>query len=77
MNYEQEIKDLKVKIDTAQLNKVKAETRLEQLENDRNALLEQLSTLGVEPENLDAHIENLEQEIAQLLEEAKSLLPDD
>ena len=62
MNYEEELKKLKEKINTASTMKVKAEAALESIENNRKEYLE---------------INSLKTEINSLLEEANSLLPKD
>ena len=46
MNYEKDIKILKERIDRAQIDKVRAETRLEQLEKERDALLPRCRSMG-------------------------------
>lgn len=75
MNYENEIKNLKDRIDRAQMNKVRAETRLEQLEKEKDALLAEMKEYGVEPDTLEQEIQRLEQELATLLQQANDLLP--
>lgn len=75
MNYEQEIKTLKDRIDRAQIDKVRAETRLEQLEKEKEALLAEMSEYGVHPDTLDTEIARLEKEVGDLLQEASELLP--
>lgn len=75
MNYEQDIKRLKERIDRAQIDKVRAETRLEQLEKEKEALLTEMNEYGVTPDALDAEIDRLEKEVASLLEQAAELLP--
>ncbi|WP_308552241.1 hypothetical protein [uncultured Peptoniphilus sp.] len=77
MNYEEELKKLKEKINTASTMKVKAEAALESIENTRKEYLEQVKNLGVDPQNLESEINSLKTEINFLLEEANSLLPKD
>lgn len=77
MKYENEIKILKERIDRAQIDKVRAETRLEQLEKEKDELLAEMKEYGVAPDTLDQEIDRLETELAGLLQEAARLLPED
>ncbi len=75
MNYEKDIQLLKEQIDKAQMNKVRAETRLEALEKEKEEILQEMAQFGIKPEELDSEIEKLEAEIQTLLSEAQNLLP--
>ncbi|MDI9502030.1 MAG: hypothetical protein GX291_08420 [Tissierellia bacterium] len=77
MNYEKDIKILKERIDRAQIDKVRAETRLEQLEKERDALLAEMQEYGIKPEDLDKEIARLDKEVGDLLQKAAELLPED
>ena len=77
MDAEKEIHELKQKIDKAKALRYKAEARLEELQKQRQLILDELSKLDVKPEELDEEIENISVQITQLLKEAKDLLPKD
>ncbi|MCG1011787.1 hypothetical protein JT739_04140 [Tepidanaerobacter sp. GT38] len=76
MDPEKEIHQLKEKIDKAKAMRYKAEVRLEELQKQRQALLDELSKLNVKPEDLDREIEKISNEINDLLKKAKDLLPE-
>ncbi|HHY04071.1 MAG TPA: hypothetical protein GX534_02635, partial [Thermoanaerobacterales bacterium] len=59
MELEKELRELKEKIDKAKVLRYKAEVRLEELQKQRDQLLEELDKLNVKPEDLDKEINNL------------------
>lgn len=74
-NFEEQITELKKRIEVAKNKRIKAETRLEQLQNQKKELIDEIIKLGFEPENLEENIKNLEKEIQELIQEAEKLLP--
>ncbi len=56
MDYEKELNILKDNLEKAKNLKYKAEARLEQLNNQQAEIIEELNSLGVNPENLDEEI---------------------
>lgn len=74
-NYEDQITDLKKRIEVAKNKKIKAETRLEQLQTQKKELIDEIVSLGFEPDNLEEDIKKLEKEIQELILEAEKLLP--
>ncbi|WP_213975654.1 hypothetical protein [Tepidanaerobacter acetatoxydans] len=76
MDPEKEIHELKQKIDKAKAMRYKAEARLEELQKQRQLILDELNKLNVKPENLDKEIEKISNEIKDLLKKTKDLLPE-
>lgn len=76
MDPEKEIHELKQKIDKAKAMRYKAEARLEELQKQRQLLLDELAKLSVKPEELDEEIEKISAEIKDLLKKANDLLPE-
>jgi uncharacterized coiled-coil DUF342 family protein len=76
MDPEKEIHELKQKIDKAKAMRYKAEARLEELQKQRQLLLDELAKLNVKPEELDKEIEKISTEIKDLLKKARELLPE-
>ncbi|AEE91440.1 conserved protein of unknown function [Tepidanaerobacter acetatoxydans Re1] len=76
MDPEKEIHELKQKIDKAKAMRYKAEARLEELQKQRQLILDELNKLNVKPENLDMEIEKISNEIKDLLKKTKELLPE-
>lgn len=76
MDYTNRLEALKDSLDKAKLNKVKYEERLNILLNDRENIIKEIKTLGIEPENLEAEIKNLENKIATDIAKAEELLKD-
>ncbi len=62
-------------IDKAKTMRFRAEAKLEELENQKARLLEELEALGVKPDELEAEISKLENEIEQGLKETWNLIP--
>ncbi|NLV75536.1 MAG: hypothetical protein GX023_00895 [Tissierellia bacterium] len=77
MDYEKELNILKDNLEKAKNLKYKAEARLEQLNNQQAEIIEELNSLGVNPENLDEEIKKLTLEIDELFKKANTLLPKD
>lgn len=72
---EQELSRLKEAIDKGKDMRYRAEAKLEELENQKQRLLQELAELGVKPEELDAEIARLEQEIDNGLKETWAKIP--
>lgn len=77
MDAEKEIHELKQKIDKAKAMRYKAEVRLEELQKQKQLILDELEKLNVKPEKLDEEIEKASKEIEDLLKKARELLPED
>lgn len=77
MNYENELNSLKDNLEKAKNLKYRAEARLEQLTQQENEIIKELSDLGVEPKDLEAEIKRLTLDIDNLFKEANELLPKD
>ncbi|MGM0369415.1 MAG: hypothetical protein ACQEP9_03240 [Bacillota bacterium] len=76
-DYKREINQIKEKLDQANTLKVRSETKLENLEEEREKLLTEIKNEGIEPDQLEEEIEELESELQELIKEAKELLPED
>lgn len=74
---EQELAKIKEAIEKAKDMRYRAEAKLEELENQKSRLLDELASLGVKPEQLDEEIERLEKEIVEGLQETLALIPKD
>ncbi|PTX58666.1 hypothetical protein C8P63_11564 [Melghirimyces profundicolus] len=72
---EERIKEIKAALEEAKNQRYKAELRLENLEQQEKAILEELAELGVEPDQLEDEIKRLEREIDRRIKEAWELLP--
>lgn len=72
---EDQIKNLREKIEAAKNLRYKAEVRLENLEKQEKEILSQLQELGVQPDSLDQEIERLEKEIKHEIEEVRKMIP--
>ena len=77
MNYEEELKSLKDSLDKYKSLKYKAEARLEQLNVQRDQLIKEIKSNGIEPEDLNNEIGTLQKEIEELFRKAEELLPRD
>lgn len=76
-DYEKSISQIKENLDKAKNLRIRAEARLEQLNKQKQDILEEIKSLGIEPEQLDGEIEKLKKEIEDLIEKANELLPMD
>lgn len=74
-NYEKIITQLKENLEKAKNTKLRAEAKLEQLNKQREEILSEIKSLGLEPQNIDMEIENLAKEIDFLIAESQKMLP--
>lgn len=68
------LNNLKAQIEKGKAEKARAEANLETYTKQRDEIISELKTLGVEPENLDAEIAQLDREIEEALARAEELL---
>jgi chromosome segregation ATPase len=76
-DYEKKLGQIKENLDKAKNLKIRAETRLEELNKQKNDILKELDDMGVKPENLDSEIESLKSEIEDLIGKAEKLIPEE
>lgn len=74
---EKRIAELKEQIEKARQLKYKYEARLDELQRQRERLLQELADLQVRPEELDDEIRRLQSDVEALLREAADLIPSD
>jgi chromosome segregation ATPase len=77
MDYNKTINQLKEKLDKAKNMRIIAETKMEQLNKQRQDLLKELEDYGIKPEDLEDEIARLKNEIEELIKKANELLPMD
>ena len=75
MNNEEQLNKLKQDLEKYKNLKYKAEARLEQLNVQRDNIIEEIKAEGINPENLEDEILKLEEEISSLFKRAEELLP--
>ncbi|EGS33138.1 hypothetical protein HMPREF9489_0353 [Finegoldia magna SY403409CC001050417] len=76
MNINERFNSIKEKLDKAKEDKNRAEIALENLEKQKEDILNQLKELNIDPENLESEIIKLQNQIEQDLQKAEELLPD-
>lgn len=77
MNINERFNIIKEKLDKAKEDKNRAEIALENLEKQKEDILNQLKELNIDPENLESEIIKLQNQIEQDLQKAEELLPDE
>ncbi|MCX7711055.1 MAG: hypothetical protein N2484_14555 [Clostridia bacterium] len=75
--YDKKVSQLKENLDKAKSLRIRAEARLEQLNKQKQELLREIETMGIQPEELDKEIDKLKNEIEALIQKADELLPAD
>lgn len=76
-NYEEKLQTLKEKIERAKNIKIKAETKLEALQKQKEEIIKQLEDMGINPNELEKEIKRLESEIITLIKDIEESLPPD
>lgn len=77
MEYEKKISQLKENLDKAKNMRIRAEARLEQLTKQKQDIMDEITALGIKPEELDSEIEKLHNEIKELIKKAEEMIPMD
>ncbi len=72
---DEDLQKMRKAIDKARDMRYRAEAKLEELENQKQRLLEELEELGVKPDELEQEIVRLEKEIDQSLQETWTMIP--
>ena len=76
MNINERFNSIKERLDKAKEDKNRAEIAFENLEKQKEDILNQLKELNIDPENLESEIIKLKNQIEQDLQKAEELLPD-
>ena len=75
VDYEKTIAQLKDNLEKAKSMRFRAEAKLEQLNKQKEEIVKEINSMGLEPENIDKEIEKLKNEIDVLIDQSRELLP--
>ncbi|MFZ5986890.1 MAG: hypothetical protein ACOYWZ_07185 [Bacillota bacterium] len=76
-DYDKKLNQIKENLDKAKNLRIRAEARLEQLNKQRDEILNELKELGIKPEDLESEIGKLKSEIEELIGKAEKLIPEE
>jgi chromosome segregation ATPase len=74
-NYAVRLQSIKTALEKAKTDRARAEATKESLEKQRDAIVEEIKSMGFEPENLDATIAELDTQIQSDLVKLEQLIP--
>lgn len=74
-NYAARLQNIKAALEKAKTDRARAEATKESLEKQRDAIVEEIRSMGFEPENLDATIAELDAAIQADLAKLEQLIP--
>ena len=74
-DYEKKMSQLKEWLDKSKNMKIRAETRLEELKEQKKKILEEIQSFSISPEDLDKELERLRNEIELNIEATDTLIP--
>lgn len=74
-NYAARLQNIKTALEKAKTDRARAEATKESLEKQRDAIVEEIRSMGFEPENLDATIAELDAAIQADLAKLEQLIP--
>ncbi|HOV26975.1 MAG TPA: hypothetical protein PK566_11530 [Pseudobacteroides sp.] len=77
IDYSKTINQLKENLDKAKNMRIRAETRMEQLNKQKQEILKEIEEMGVKPDELESEIEKLKKSIEEMINEANNMLPMD
>lgn len=77
VDYSKTINQLKENLDKAKNMRIRAETRMEQLNKQKQEILKEIEEMGVKPDELESEIEKLKNDIEEMIKEANNMLPMD
>jgi hypothetical protein len=72
MSAEQELVEIKKKLDDIKTKQIESATRLKNLEEDKKKLLNECTELGVDPKGIDEALKAKQKEIDTLITEVKN-----
>ena len=72
---EQQLEQLKKRIEDGKMKKIQAETRVTSLKDQYKQTASELKRLGIDPKQAKETIQQMEQDIQKELEEIQNLLP--
>lgn len=75
IDYEKTISQLKDNLEKAKSMRFRAEAKLEQLNKQKEEIVNEIKAMGLEPDNIDKEIEKIQKEIDALISESRELLP--
>jgi chromosome segregation ATPase len=76
-DYDKAISQIKENLDKAKNMRIRAETRLEQLNKQKADIVNELEALGIKPEGLDLEITKLRKEIEDMITNINEMIPQD
>ena len=74
-DYEKIISQLKENLEKSKSMKFRAEAKLEQLNKQKEEIISEIRSMGLEPDKIDQEISKLQEQIDVLIEESKEMLP--
>ncbi|NLM06204.1 MAG: hypothetical protein GX219_04715 [Tissierellia bacterium] len=74
MNFSDKLNALKDKLEKAKIERTKAQTLLDSLEERQKELNDEIIKMGIWPENLEEAVKELETKISSLLDEAEKAM---
>ena len=74
MNFSDKLNALKDKLEKAKIERTKAQTLLDSLEERQKELNDEIIKMGIRPENLEEAVKELETKISSLLDEAEKAM---
>lgn len=77
MDFTDKLNKLKDKLEIAKIERTKAQTLLDSLEERQKELNDEIKEMGIEPENLEEAVKELEDKISSLLDEAEKAMKGD
>lgn len=75
--WEQELKEVKRELQSAQTEQTKISTRLDEAKKRRQAAIDRLKAKGIDPKDLKKTIEEKEKELEETIESIRECLPGD
>lgn len=76
-DYDKRISQLKEDLDKAKDQRIRAEAKLEQYNKQKQEIIDEIKSMGIEPDEIENEIQKIETEIEELIKKVEEAMPRD
>ena len=74
-DYDKRISQLKEDLDKAKDQRIRAEAKLEQYNKQKQEIIDEIKSMGIEPDEIENEIQKIETEIEELIKKVEEAMP--
>ncbi|HEX9059593.1 MAG TPA: hypothetical protein VF941_05400 [Clostridia bacterium] len=76
-DYDKRISQLKEDLDKAKDQRIRAEAKLEQYNKQKQEIIDEIKSMGIEPDEIENEIQKIDTEIEELIKKVEEAMPRD